>query len=59
MAYVTSWERMGIEKGKRETALALIGNGVSLDIIANSTGIPLEKVKDMAANMSPDGETVQ
>jgi predicted transposase/invertase (TIGR01784 family) len=52
MTYVSSWEREAREQGRRETykevAKKLIKRGIDLKIIAETTGLSLEEVKNMA-----------
>ena len=64
MAYVASWKRiakkegeelgirkgeeLGIRKGKLEAAGEFLKNGVAVDIVAKSTGIPIEEIKKLA-----------
>lgn len=60
MPYVTSWERIaekkgmekgmekGLEKKAVEVARELVKNGVDINIIARSTGLPLEKIEKLA-----------
>ncbi len=59
MAYIPTYEReareegiqLGIKKGKEEanlnTARELLANGVDINIIAKSTGIPKEKIESL------------
>ncbi|MCL1874882.1 MAG: hypothetical protein FWF87_01325 [Synergistaceae bacterium] len=37
----------GMEKGKEEVARNLLFNGIPLDIIAKSTGLPMEQIRGM------------
>jgi len=39
--------KKGIEKGKEETAVKLKNKGISLEIIAETTGMPLSKIKKL------------
>jgi predicted transposase/invertase (TIGR01784 family) len=51
MPYVTSWERIakreGKEEEKREVALKMLQDGVSIDKIASYTGLTEKKVKEL------------
>jgi hypothetical protein len=42
------WKEEGKEEGKEEMARNLLANGVPLDIIAQSAGMPLEKIQALA-----------
>jgi predicted transposase/invertase (TIGR01784 family) len=37
----------GIEKGKEEMARNLLSNGIPLDVIAQSAGLPVEKIQTL------------
>jgi len=62
MPYVTSWERIaeergkkigeeiGIEKGKLQTARELIKRGVDIDIIVEATGFSREQIEKLATD---------
>ena len=54
MQTMTSWEEKGIEKGietERQTiALNLLRQGLSIEIIAQATGLTLPQLQDMQAN---------
>jgi predicted transposase/invertase (TIGR01784 family) len=56
MPYVTSWERLGKEEGKKEgkleVAKELLINGVSVDIVVKSTGFPREEIEKLAKAVS-------
>lgn len=41
----------GIKEGKIETARELIKNGVSIDIISSSTGLPREEVEQLTGKI--------
>lgn len=49
------WYAQGKEKGEADTAnqiaLALVQNGVPIEVIANSTGLPIENVKAMKESL--------
>ncbi|GHV41358.1 hypothetical protein FACS1894187_23040 [Synergistales bacterium] len=38
----------GMEKGKLEIARNLLANGVALDVIAKSSGLPADKIQALA-----------
>ncbi|MDR1481360.1 MAG: hypothetical protein LBI74_01905 [Synergistaceae bacterium] len=40
-------EKRGIEKGKLEVARNLLARGISPDIIAESAGLPKEKIREL------------
>jgi predicted transposase/invertase (TIGR01784 family) len=56
MPYVTSWERIakkeGKKEGKLEVAREFLKNGVSIDIVAKSTGFPREEIEKLAQAVS-------
>jgi predicted transposase/invertase (TIGR01784 family) len=41
-------KQSGIEEGKLEIARNLLANGVSSDVIAKSSGLPLDKIQALA-----------
>ena len=47
LTYSEEAELRGIEKGVEKLAKSLLANGVSPDIIARSSGLPLDAVKAM------------
>ena len=40
-------EERGMTKGKEEVARNLLANGVSTEIIAKSTGLPIEQIRNL------------
>ncbi|MCP4688915.1 MAG: hypothetical protein GY859_12755 [Desulfobacterales bacterium] len=53
MPYVTSWERIAKKKGEKKAykaiAIKLLKAGVEKNIIADSTGFPINKIEELAA----------
>jgi len=50
MAYVTSWEKMGIKKGEekiKEMIQKMIKKGLSLDLIQDVSGLPQDEIKKL------------
>lgn len=62
MPYVPSWERRakqegkkeGIREGKLNTARELIKRGISIEIIAASTQLPVEEIEKLAATIQKE-----
>jgi predicted transposase/invertase (TIGR01784 family) len=56
MPYVTSWERIAKKEGKREGKLELakefLKNGVRIDIVVKSTGLPRKEIEKLAKAVS-------
>ena len=54
MQAMTSWEEKGMEKGmekaRRSIALNLLRQGISIETIAQATGLTLPQLQDMQAN---------
>jgi predicted transposase/invertase (TIGR01784 family) len=57
MPYVTSIEQMGIEKGRQEEreaiALNLLGQQIALETIAKATGLTIEHLQQLQAQVEP------
>jgi predicted transposase/invertase (TIGR01784 family) len=63
MPYVTSWERIGeergkeigeetgIEKGKLQTARELVKRGVDINIVAEATGFSREQIEKLTTDV--------
>ncbi len=61
MPYVTTWERIAEERGEeigeergekkayKATALKLLKKGIKNDFIADVTGLPINKIEELAA----------
>jgi hypothetical protein len=45
LGLAAEWERQGIEQGKIEDALAMINEGLSIELAAKITGIPAERLE--------------
>ena len=53
MEIVTSWQQSGAQKAKEEIALNLLQRGMIVQEIAQITGLSVEQVQQLQAQMSP------
>ncbi|WP_298913227.1 hypothetical protein [uncultured Nostoc sp.] len=53
MEIVTSWQQEGAQKAKEEIALNLLQRGMIVQEIAQITGLSVEQVQQLQAQMSP------
>lgn len=62
MPYLTNWERYGYQdglvEGKLETARALVGVGVSAELIAETTGLKIEDITRSAQAVPAPGQEI-
>ncbi len=56
MEIVTSWELEGRQKGRQETqeeiAINLLGEGLPVDLVVRATGLNVERVRELQAQLS-------